>query len=271
MAAQRVGIDTRDLRRFRWLHKAQAVRRSGHRLRFYLPFIFISPEPDNFTFEIANQAELGAWVARVARCDVDRARQYVTEPANDQTLQTWLRTATRGHWLWSKRQPPFGKRLGWYALARALDARLIIEIGAHDGLGSMLLLRALELNCEEGHPGRLVSFDINPKAGWLVGAHPLWDLRIEDSHDGLDSLLDAETPVDLFIYDGWHSYAAERSDLLRARDHLSSGGALLSDDAQVTQALEDLCREHKLAYFAFQEAPVAHFHPGAVLAAGRAR
>ncbi len=151
---------------------------------------------------------------------------------------------------------------GLVALARAPRPKLIIEVGAHDGLGAFLLLRSLERNAEEGYPGRLVSFDVNPKAGWLVGHHPLWDLRIESSQAGLPALIGQGATIDMFIYDGWHSYAAERADLELAADHVAGDGILLSDDAQVTHALADVCRDRTLAYFEFHEVPREHFYPG---------
>lgn len=253
------------------MHKARSVRRSGHQLRRHWRFVLASPEPDNYTYEIANQAELAAWAATVARCDQAAARALVEEPSHDVELATKLRTATASHWLWTKPSPPFGKRLGWYALARALHPRRVIEIGAHDGLGSMLLLRALELNQREGHPGTLTSFDVNPAAGWLVGEHPLWELRIQSSDEGLPEVISSDAPVDMLIYDGWHTFEAEYADLRVAANHLSSEGVLVSDDAQVTRALAHLSEELGLVYSEFQELPVDHFYPGAVLGAGRPR
>ena len=269
--AQRVGVDPRYLRRLRWVHKAGAVRRSGARLRDHIPFVLAGPEPDNVTFDIANKSELAAWCARVAGAGTSVAEAYVGEPERDPVLAARLREATAGRWLWTKRMPPFGKRLGWYALARILHPGLVVETGVHDGLGSLLLLRALELNAGEGHPGRLISFDINPTAGWLVRSHPLWELRIESSRTGLPAVLGQHPELDMFVYDGWHSYAEERLDLEVAADHLAPGGVLLSDDAQITNALADLCRERRLDYSTFQEAPIEHFHPGSMLGAGRAR
>jgi predicted O-methyltransferase YrrM len=269
--AQKVGIDPRSLRRVRWVHKGRAVRRSGHQLRRHWQFVLGSPEPDNYTYQISNEAELAAWAADVARCDRAAARTLVQEPSHDVELANRLRAATADHWLWTKPSPPFGKRLGWYALARALRPRRVIEIGAHDGLGSMLLLRALELNQREGHSGTLTSFDVNPAAGWLVGQHPLWELRIQSSDEGLPEVVSPAAPVDMLIYDGWHTFEAEYADLRAAADHLSSDGVLVSDDAQVTRALARLCEELGFAYSEFQELPLGHFYPGAVLAAGRPR
>jgi predicted O-methyltransferase YrrM len=269
MLAQRVGVDPRYLRRLRWIHKARAVHRSGGRLLANLPFVLVAPEPDNFTFAIANEPELAAWVTQVAGVDPADARRWIEEPAADAGLLERLHAATAGHWLWTKRTPQFGKRLGWYALARGLKPRLIVEVGAHDGLGSLLLLRALERNAEEGTDGRLASFDVNPTAGWLVGSHPRWDLRIESSSDGLPRLLAGPATLDMFVYDGWHSYEAERRDLEIAAAHLSARGVLVSDDAQVSRALSAVCEECGLEYFEFHERPVGHFHPGAVQGAGR--
>ncbi len=267
--AQRIGIEPRSLRRLRWVHKARAVRRSGHQIRRYWQFVLASPEPDNYTYRIANEAELAAWAAGVARCDEAAARRLVAEPSQDAELAERLRTATAHRWFYTKRAPPFGKRLGWYALARSLRPRRVIEIGAHDGLGSMLLLRALELNEREGSPGTLVSFDVNPSAGWLVGEHRLWELRIQSSDEGLPEVASAATPVDMLIYDGWHTFEAEYADLRVAAEHLSAHGVLVSDDAQVTRALAHLSEELGFDYSEFQEVPVDHFYPGAMLGAGR--
>jgi hypothetical protein len=245
------------------------VRQNRARVTRNLPFVLLDPEPDNFTYPIANEGDLAPWVGTVARCDQQLAGRLVAEPAADPVLRARLRDATTGRWLWIKRSPVFGKRLGWYALVRVMRPALIIETGVHDGLGSMILLRALERNLQEGHPGRLISFDVNPTAGWLVGSDPLWELRIQPSREGMPQVLDQTGEVGIFIYDGWHSYDDERRDLELAADHLAADGILLSDDAQVTHALADLCRERGLAYFEFQEIPVGHFYPGAVLGAGR--
>jgi predicted O-methyltransferase YrrM len=269
--AQRVGLEPRSVRRLRWVHKARSVRRCGHRIRQHWQFVLASPEPDNYTYDIRNEAELAGWVAGVAGCEEAAARALVQEPSRDVELATRLRAATAEHWLWSKRAPPFGKRLGWYALARVLRPQRVIEIGAHDGLGSLLLLRALELNEREGFRGTLVSFDVNPAAGWLVGDHPLWQLRIQSSDEGLAQVVSPATPVDMLIYDGWHTFEAEYADLRVAADQLSPQGVLVSDDAQVTQALARLSEELGFDYAEFQELPVDHFYPGAVLAAGRPR
>jgi hypothetical protein len=252
----------------RWLHKAAVLRRDRASLWGNLGYLLLDPETDNFTYDLANDAELAGWVATVTGCNPELARRYVREPHQDEALNAWLRVATSGRWLWTKREPRFGKRLGWYALARVLTPGLIIETGVHDGLGSMILVRALERNADQGAPGRLVSFDINPDAGWLVGAHPMWELRVQSSQEGLPEVLERPPAPEMFIYDGVHSREDELWDLETVHRHLSPNGVLVSDDAH-TGAMAELCERHGLVYSEVVERPARHFYPGAMLAAGR--
>jgi hypothetical protein len=268
-AAQRFGVDPRDLRRFRWLHKARVLRRYDAAIWRNLEFVFVDPEPHNFTYEVSNLDELATWVADVTGAHPRTALALVREPQADDELRSRLRAATDGHWLWSKPSPPFGKRLGWYAIVRELHPRVIVETGVHDGLGTLLLLRALERNADDGHSGRLISFDVNPAAGWLVGRHASWEFHRQASQDGLGGVLAEHPKVDIFIYDGWHAYDAERSEIEMVLPHLSRDGVLLSDDAQVTSALADVCTAAGLRYFSVRATPAGHFHPGTVLGAGR--
>ncbi len=266
--AQAVGIDPRYLRRVRWLHKAAVLRRDHASVWRNLRYVLADPEPDNFTYDLANGSELAAWVAVATGCELELASRYLDEPLEDNSLTDRLRAATSGRWLWTKRSPSFGKRLAWYALARVLKPGLIIETGVHDGLGSLILLRALERNADEGSPGRLVSFDINPTAGWLVGAHPLWELRIQSSRDGLPEVLAQPSAPGMFVYDGVHSHEAELWELEAVQRRLSNGGVLVSDDAH-NGAMAAVCQRHGLSYSQVAERPLRHFYPGALLAAGR--
>src|SRR5207302_11039577 len=81
------------------------------------------------------------------------------------------------------RRVGYGRRLGWYAIARLVRPQLIVETGIHDGLGSTVLLRALQRNAEDGNDGRLLAFDIRPDVGWLVedGLRDRYDVRIGDT------------------------------------------------------------------------------------------
>jgi hypothetical protein len=239
-------------------------------VRRNLRFVLTDPEPANFTYELANQDELGEWAAAVCGCEPGRADALIAEAQTDAELASRLRQATAGHRWWSKPAPPFGKRLAWYAIARTVKPQLAIETGVHDGLGSLLLLRALERNQAEGAPGRLVSFDVNPAAGWLVQPrqHPLWELRIEPATTGLPEVLAAAPPLGVLIHDSLHTYENERAEFELAVPHLAENGVLISDNAHGTRALPDVCSDHGLLYAEFHERSRDHFYPGGATGAG---
>jgi hypothetical protein len=263
--AQSIGLDPRYVRRGRWIAKAAAVRRVGAPVHEHLRYVLIDPEPANCTYELENEDELAPWVAGVAGVEQAVAAAALAEPRDDAELRARLRRATRGRWFWSKREPPFGRRVAWYALARLLAPQLVIETGVHDGLGSLLLLRALERNRGEG---RLVAFDINPAAGWIPGPHPRYELRIEPAVEGLTTVLAGSPPVGLFIHDSLHSYDNERTELELGATRLAADGVLLTDNAHGTRALGDVCASHGLRYSEFFERPRGHFHPGSGIGAG---
>lgn len=270
-SAYRLGIDLRYLRRFRWISKAREVRSVGGSLGANLRFVLSDPEYTNFTFELANEDQLVTWVAGTCDSPTEEIARLLEEARNDPILAARLHRATASRWWWTKRSPPFGKRLAWYALARVLKPKLIIETGVHDGLGSMLLLRALERNADEHAPGRLVSFDINARAGWLVDRHPLWELRIESSRAGLAAVLEQQGPVGIFIHDSLHTYEHERFEFELAASHLAPGGLLVTDNAHGTHALADVCQSRGLRYVEFHSASRDHFYPGEATGAGIAR
>jgi hypothetical protein len=245
------------------------VRRYGAPVHEHLGYVLADPEPDNFTYELANEDEMAAWVAEVSGDSRDRVDGVLAEARGDRALAARLRSACSAHRLWSKPSPPFGKRLAWYALARLLRPALAVETGVHDGLGALALLRALELNAQDGHPGRLVSFDINPSAGWIVGSDALWELRIEPARAGLPALLADGPPVGLLIHDSLHTYENERTELELGAAHLAAGGALVSDNVHATRALADVCAKWGLRYAEFRERPAGHFYPGGAMGAGR--
>lgn len=268
--AQRAGLDPRYLRRLRWIRKARAVRRAGAAPLRWSRFVLLDPEPDNFTYDLDNEDELATWVAAVTGGAPADAARLIAEARDDAELARRLHAATRRHRAWSKPAPAFGKRLGWYALVRLLEPEIVVEAGVHDGLGSLVLLRALERNRAGGAvAGRLISFDVNPAAGWLVGSDPAWDLRVTSTQTGLAPLL-AELPgVDLFLHDSDHAYAHERFELATVADHLRPGGVLMSDNVHATAALAEVSRERGLAYHTFTERPRGHFYGGGAVGAAR--
>jgi hypothetical protein len=268
----------RVLNRFRWVTKARLLRQysgEGNATRWQrLRYLLWDPELDNFTYDLGNPEELATFVAEVCGVDVDAARAYIDEAAADEELRRSLVARLRQRWD-RKPAPLYGRRLGWYALVRLRRPRLIVETGIHDGLGSSLLLRALQRNESEGAPGKLPSVDVDPAAGWLVedSLRERWEPVHESTFTALPRLLEGRE-VGMVIHDSDHTYDCELFEFTQAVDHRAPQITLVSDNAHATSALRDVCADKGVEYHFFRERPRSHFYPGggiglAFLDAGR--
>lgn len=254
----------RGLNRFRWLRKLNVVRRydTHGRILSAARYVLIDPELSNFTYDLANGAELAGFVAGSVGVPHPDADRFVREGQEDEELRRMLRSRLAGRWD-RKQRAQYGRRLGWYAIARALKPRLIVETGIHDGLGSALLLRALERNASEGSPGRLMSVDVDPAAGWLVD-HRLrsgWEPIYESTFTALPRALDGEE-VGMIVHDSDHTYECELFEFETAVAHAAPRLALVSDNSHATSALRDVCESLGIDYRFFREQPRDHFYPG---------
>jgi len=127
-----------------------------------------------------------------------------------------------------------------YSIVRHRRPDVVVEVGVADGLSSAVILAALDANGS----GRLVSVDIDPCAGRLVGEHARWQLRIhhlETAGAQLEGLLDELGSIDLFFHDASHAYSGQIDDYVSGLAHLRTGGILLSDDVDWSWAFADIC------------------------------
>jgi len=234
------------------------------RPRAALSYLLFDRETTNLTYEIENEDELAEVIADALGRPPNEIAGFVAEPAQDERFLEDLRRALTSR-ADRNDEPRFGRRLGWYATVRALRPQLVVETGVHDGLGSALLLRALDRN----GAGRLLGFDTDPSSGWLV---PEWlrdryELVIGDSRETLDRTL-AGCRVGLFVHDSLHTYEHERFEFETAVAHADDGIALVSDNAHASSALANFSSEHGLRFALFIERPRKHFYPGAGLGLG---
>ena len=269
------------LSRFYWRRKRRLLRDYGVGFRSHLgrnlAYVVWDPEIDNFTYDLGNVEEVVEFLAQWLDADASDVDRYLREPDADDVFQSSIRAITRRRFS-RKTRPRFGRRLGWYAVARLRRPELIVETGIHDGLGSALLLRALELNAREGGPdGRLISFDPRPETGWLVPAslRGRWEPRYETSQEGMAPAL-AGKRVDFFIHDSDHTYDVEHFEFDAILEYATPDAVLLSDNSHVTSALRDIADRLGRPYGFCPERPAAHWYPGAgmglvVLSGGGAR
>lgn len=233
-----------------------------------LRYLLRGKETGNLTYDIANAIEIVDALAVVLAIDASILHGYLTEAEQDRDLHQHLASLLTAHRGWAD-IPRFGRRLGWYVATRATKPRVLFETGTHDGLGSALLLRALELNTTEGHPGELYSFDINPLSGWLIDPKPAhWHRIIGDVQETLPAQL-AHTSPEIFIHDSLHTVAHERFEFESVIAVASRPVILITDNAHVTSVLRDIATNRNAAYAEFMERPIGTWYPGCGLGLAR--
>jgi hypothetical protein len=253
--------------RFNFVSKAQTLRRYDVSFRDHpvlaTKYVLLDPEIDNFTYELANEDELVQFLAEALRRDPHEIEKHAAEVRADPELNRLLQKRLRRRWN-RKHTPHFGRRIGWYVIARTLKPSVVVETGIHDGLGSVLLLRALDRNAEEGRDGRLISFDVNPQAGWLVSERlrGRWQPVYGATFDTLERAIEG-LEVGMIVHDSDHTYECEHFELTTAVSQAAPTTALVSDNAHATTALRDIAESLGIGYHFFRERPRGHFYPGA--------
>jgi hypothetical protein len=255
----------RRLGRLRYVTKARKARAYGWspraQPRGWLREVVLSPEVDSYTYALENEGELAFTLAGVLGETPARVAAVLAEPHRDEELTSGLARDVGWRALWLKRRPELaGHHLSMWAAVRLLRPRLVVETGILEGLGSRTVLRALQRNAAEGHPGRLVSFDVMPTAGSLVPPRlaGAWTRVIESTTTGLDAHLgDAE--VDVFLHDSLPDPSHQRLELRWALAHRARLAITTSGWTGVAQ---ELAAAHGLKAVTFTDAPREHFFGG---------
>jgi predicted O-methyltransferase YrrM len=248
------------------LRRVSALRASRRFYDFYFrprtssifSVVLATGETHNFTYELTerNLLYLAETIACVTQKPSLEIEGYIEEARNDGELRNLTLEDKR-----SDLQCPFGRRLGWYAIARATRPRVIVETGVERGHGALILCAALLRNANNGKPGRYYGTDINPAAGRLLTGKYAEVGKILYG-DSIESLRRLGETIDLFINDSDHSVDYEFAEYLTIADKLSPGALVLGDNAHVTDKLAQFSRLHGRRFLFFQEDPKNHWYPG---------
>ncbi|HAS42443.1 MAG TPA: class I SAM-dependent methyltransferase [Microscillaceae bacterium] len=225
-----------------------------------------SREHTNFTYELKpeNLAYLASLIALVTKKDYTEILNYIKEGQNDTALKEQINKAREDSRLkkHADREIHFGRRLGWYAFARVMKPKVVVETGVDKGLGAVLMCAAVLKNKEEGHEGKYYGTDINPAAGYLLSGKykEVGEILYGDS---IESLSKMEEKIDLFINDSDHSATYEYDEYQTIKKLLNDDTIILGDNAHLTDKLFLFAREENLDFVFFKEEPHNHWYPGA--------
>ncbi|MCC7360937.1 MAG: class I SAM-dependent methyltransferase [Anaerolineales bacterium] len=226
----------------------------------------------NWYYDIGNDDEAAAFAAQVTASDIDRARTFILELRNHQAFYTQLserllQTRFRPHG-----RLPVGRRLSWYAIIRLVQPEICVETGVHDGLGSAVILQALEDNFRlHGKAGQLISIDrpssdlpadFPAQPGWLVPPtlRHRYDLRLGDARQLLPAIA-TEYSIGFFIHDSDHSPQHERFEIETVWPAMKPGGIVMTDNGP--EVLRQFARQENTSFFTFREQVLKHTYPGA--------
>lgn len=243
-----------------------ALRHAAVPLASVLPWLARSRENTNFTYDLTqrNRRHLAAAIASVLGRPYGEIRGYLDEIEGDAALRAHVasRTDASPQRYKMDREARYGRRIGWYAFARALKPALVVETGVDKGLGACVLAAALLRNAAEGSPGRYCGTDINPAAGTLFTGpyRATGEIRYGDSLETLRSL---DGPIGLFINDSDHSADYEAREYRAVEGKMAPEGILLADNAHGSDALLEFALATGRSFLFFAERPQAHWYPGA--------
>jgi hypothetical protein len=235
-------------------------------LKEAIGWLFRSREFTNFTYDLSdlNKRYLISTIASIVGKSFEEIANYVAELENDRALHTHIQTITKSSEdrFFADIDVFYGRRLGWYAFARAVKPKIVVETGVDKGLGSCILASALIKNAQEGYSGRYYGTDINPLAGYLLrGIYSNYGEILYG--DSIESLMRLNEPIDLFINDSDHSAAYEEREYQTIMGKLAPGAIVLSDNAHCTDRLLGFALDTGRKFIFFQEKPLKHWYPGA--------
>lgn len=260
----------RRLSRARWLAKRRVLadqgprgwERPGRALRFLL----LDPEIDSFNYRIANEADLALRLGTLLETPPDAVAASFAEAHEDPVLTDGLAQRLRFRPDHRHRPPLNGKNLAAWAIVRLRRPELVVESGVLDGMGSTVLLRALERNAQEGGPdGRLLSFDVMPGAGWVVpqALRARWELTIEPTAEALPRALAGRT-IDVMDFEALPRREPFLEETAVALAHGRPGMALMSSYGY-TEVLDEVAERTGGRSLRFQERSIDHVFAGCEL------
>jgi hypothetical protein len=258
------------VRFIRNLRFVRAYKRRKFALAYFKPqlklirtWMWKKTENSNFYYDITelNKEHLAHLLSHTLNTSYSQILLYFSELESDHQLRTHIENGLR-EYRKDFAQIEFGRRIGWYAIVRAVKPKLVVETGVHQGVGACVLTQALLRNQSEGSPGAYIGTDINPDAGHLLTGkyRSAGEIMYGDSIESLNKISGL---IDVFINDSDHSAKYEANEYEAVTSLLSENCILIGDNSHVTCKLSEYSRTHNREFLFFSEKPKDHWYPGA--------
>jgi len=235
-------------------------------------YAWLDNERSNFYYDLTdlNKEHLAQTISLITGTEYAKILNYFSELINNKDLYNYLNDSLKNFPnsiknfanYGSEISFAYGRRLGWYAIARIIKPKVIIETGVDLGIGSCVLSSALLMNKSEGFEGQYIGTEINIQAGKLYQS-PYNSVGRIIYGDSIETLNQIESKIDLFINDSDHSSEYEYKEYLSIKEKLSENSFILGDNSHVTDCLPKFSRISNRNFIFFQEKPKKHWYPGA--------
>jgi methyltransferase family protein len=252
------------------LERQRIDRRRAFAMQYYVDSLALidgwargRSEESNFLYDIdaKSRTDLAHLLAVLFGDSPDLYRTYFREIDEDGAFYAHVVGGLRRH-LPDATSIHIGRRLGWYAIARRIRPKLIVETGVDFGLGSCVLSAALLRNASEGWPGRYIGTELRPNAGQLY-VKPYSSVGEVAYGDSLKTLSRISGPIDLFVNDSDHSAEYEAREYGMIAPILSDQAVILGDNSHANSVLADFSEQQGRRFAFFSETPKDHWYPGA--------
>lgn len=227
-------------------------------------WIFQNTETDNFYYQLqtSNNKDLQSIISIVTKSKLSDIERYFSEISDNKEISEQIRNSWRNDLAMRDSKVGLARRIGWYAVIRAMKPELVVETGVSHGVGALVICAALEKNQNEGCAGKYIGTDINPKAGGLLleKYNSFGTVVIGDSLATLKSL---KEDIGVFINDSDHSAEYESKEYMEIHNKLAPCSVILGDNAHATDSLRNYSIDAGRNFLFFKEIPDQHWYPGA--------
>jgi hypothetical protein len=226
-------------------------------------WVWKNTEYSNFYYDLTetNMNYLAEVLSFVCKVDSKVIISYFDELSNDSQLRLHIQSGIRKINEKNDIKVFFGRRYAWYAVARAIKPKLVIETGVEHGVGSCILSSALLRNSGEGFPGRYIGTEIKTTSGILYTS-PYTEVGEIVYGDSIQTLNSISSDIDLFINDSDHSPEYEYHEYLEIQSKIRSNSVLLGDNSHTSEKLLQFSKLTARKFLYFSENPKDHWYPG---------